>query len=67
MDALAKNQVQVEVRKLPHHVRIIIQTTFDATIRIHEIERNIQVEFSEYRIRPEFPTTLPDRRLVSSV
>ena len=67
MDALAKNQVQVEVRNFPDHVRIIFQPTFDAPIRILEFERYIQVEFSEYRIRPEFPTTLPDSRLVSSV
>lgn len=67
MDALAKNQVQVEVRNFPDHVRIIFQPTFDAPIQILEFERYIQVEFSEYRIQPEFPTTLPDRRLVSSV
>ena len=67
MEALAENLVQIRVSNFPDRVRVVFQPTFDAPIRIREFEEYIQVEFSEYRVRPEFPTTLPDRRLVASV
>ena len=67
MEALAENEVQVGVSNFPDHVRVVFEPTFDSPIRIREFEEYIQVEFSDYLVRPEFPTTLPDRRLVSSV
>ena len=67
MEALVENQVEVRVSNFPDHVRVVFQPAFDAPIRIREFEEYIQVEFSEYLVRPEFPATLPDRRLVSSV
>ncbi len=67
MEALEENQVQIRVSNFPDHVRVVFEPTFDAPIQIREFEDYIQVEFSEYLVRPEFPSTLPDRRLVSSV
>ena len=67
MKALEDNQVQIRVSNFPNHVRVVFEPTFDAPIRIREFEDYIQVEFSEFLVRPEFPSTLPDRRLVLSV
>ena len=67
MQALAENEVQIRVSNFPDHVRVVFEPTLDSPIRIREFEEYIQVEFSEYLVRPEFPTKLPDRRLVSSV
>jgi N-acetylmuramoyl-L-alanine amidase len=67
METLAENQVQIKVGNFPDHVRVVFQPTFEAPIQVREFEEYIQVEFSEYLVRPEFPTTLPDRHLVSSV
>jgi len=67
MEALAENLVQIRVSNSPDHVRVVFQPALDAPIRIRDFEEYIQVEFSEFLVRPEFPATLPDRRLVSSV
>ncbi|MEE8350104.1 MAG: N-acetylmuramoyl-L-alanine amidase [Acidobacteriota bacterium] len=67
MEALAENQVQVRVGNFPDHVRVVFQPTLEAPVTVREFKEYIQVEFSAYLVRPEFPTTLPDHRLVSSV
>jgi len=67
LQELARNQVDVAVTNQSGSVQVSFFSSQRSPIRVREFNRFIQVEFEQFLVTPEFPDTLPNRRLVLSV
>ncbi len=64
---LQQNDVRVEVINYPDHVSIVFLPSRKSQVRVRDFQRQITVEFDDYRVRPQLPAVEPDSKFVAGL
>ncbi|MBI4444582.1 MAG: N-acetylmuramoyl-L-alanine amidase [Acidobacteria bacterium] len=64
---LEVNRIKTLIANYPDHVRVVFQPSQKTPVRVREFRNYLQVEFGDYLLEPEVPSTHADARIIASM